>query len=192
MNTEIQHRQRSAGFTMIEVLVAVVVLGIGVLGVAALQTKSLQQGQGSLQATQALALAYDYADRMRANAAAAYQGEYDNAPLTTPSPQTCPNGGNCTSTTLASADKYAWYQLVKSTLPLGSTVRVYCSDGSDCSTTGTLGAPQTINVVVYWNQERNTNATTVTSSMLHCGYDPTNYDPVNNNDLPCVTLSLQP
>lgn len=192
-------RIRDRGFSLIEVLVAIVVLAIGILGVAALQSKSLSQGQGTMQETQAMALAYDYADRMTANPGQAFLGAYDIAPLTTisaPTPQTCGPTDNCTASQVAAADQYAWTQLVQQTLPAGSTVRVYCSDLSDCSTTGANGPPQTINIIVYWNQEKKLNGSggtlQITSSMLHCGYDPSHYDPIGNNDLPCVSLSVQP
>lgn len=56
------------GFSLIEVLVAVVVLSIGLLGLAALQVSGLRVGQSSFYRAQAAQLATDMADRMRANA----------------------------------------------------------------------------------------------------------------------------
>jgi type IV pilus assembly protein PilV len=195
MNQHIQTRQRSSGFTLIEILVAIVVLAIGVLGVAALQTKSLSQGQGTEQATQAWALAYDYADRMHANPDAAYFGNYEIDPLAVITNTTsCTAAAPCLSQPLANADKYAWYTLVKNAFPAGFAVRVYCTDGAHCANTQNIGPPQTINIVVYWNQEKNANESqaSITTNMLHCGFDPSNYDPIAHNDLPCVTLSVQP
>lgn len=52
---------------MIEVLVALVVLAIGLLGVAALQLTSLRSNHSSAMRSQATFLAYDIIDRMRAN-----------------------------------------------------------------------------------------------------------------------------
>jgi type IV pilus modification protein PilV len=52
---------------MIEVLVAVLVMAIGVLGVAALQMVSLQNNRAALVRTEAVILAYDMMDRIRAN-----------------------------------------------------------------------------------------------------------------------------
>ena len=57
----------SRGATLLEVLIAVVVLAIGLLGFAALQSTSLQSGHSSYQRSQATWLAYDMLDRMRAN-----------------------------------------------------------------------------------------------------------------------------
>ena len=57
---------KSTGFSMIEVLIAVLILAIGLLGVAALQMASLTQGQESYFRSQATALADDLASRIRA------------------------------------------------------------------------------------------------------------------------------
>lgn len=58
---------RAAGFTMIEVLVALVVLALGLLGFALLQTMNLRYAQSANFRTQATNLAYDLIDQMRAN-----------------------------------------------------------------------------------------------------------------------------
>lgn len=68
---------RTAGFTLIEVLVAVLVLSIGLLGLAGLQTASLRNNNSAYMRSQAAILAYDMADRMRSNRDAAITGGYD-------------------------------------------------------------------------------------------------------------------
>jgi|SRR5690625_433561 len=55
------------GLTLVEVLVAVLVLSIGLLGLAALQGISLQSSQGAYFRTQATNAAYEVADFARAN-----------------------------------------------------------------------------------------------------------------------------
>jgi type IV pilus assembly protein PilV len=55
------------GFSMIEVLIALVVLSVGLLGLAALQAEGLRGSSSALQRTGAVAYASDIADRMRAN-----------------------------------------------------------------------------------------------------------------------------
>lgn len=55
------------GFSLIEVLVALFVLAIGLLGLAALQTTGFKFGHQSYERTQAVLQAYDIIDRMRAN-----------------------------------------------------------------------------------------------------------------------------
>ncbi|WP_067514439.1 type IV pilus modification protein PilV [Endozoicomonas ascidiicola] len=58
---------KSGGFTMIEVLVALLILSISLLGMAGLQLLSLQTSGSSLSRSQATILAYDLAERMRRN-----------------------------------------------------------------------------------------------------------------------------
>ena len=69
------HLQRGA--TLIEVLVALLVLSIGLLGVAALQVNALTTNQSAHVRSQASVLAYDIADRMRANRVVALAGGYN-------------------------------------------------------------------------------------------------------------------
>ena len=59
--------KKQAGFTMIELLVAVLVMGVGVLGVTGLQLVSLQNNQAALLRAEAARLAYDIFDRIRVN-----------------------------------------------------------------------------------------------------------------------------
>ncbi len=70
---------RSAGFSLVEVLVAVVVTAIGVMGAAALQLSAIKFNQTADMRSQATVLAYDIADRMRANRESALSGDYELA-----------------------------------------------------------------------------------------------------------------
>ena len=67
----------SAGFSLIEVLISVVLLGIGLLGLAALQSRATMASIEAYQRTQGLLLARDIADRIVANKpdAARYAGD---------------------------------------------------------------------------------------------------------------------
>ena len=98
--------RRTRGFTLIEALVALLVLSIGLLGVAALQLTSLRSNHGSAMRSQATFLAYDIIDRMRANRAAALAGNYNIA-----------LGAVGTSGTVAGNDLIAWKQNIARTLP---------------------------------------------------------------------------
>ena len=59
--------RRESGFSLIEVLVALLVLSIGLLGLAALQAQGLRFNHDAYVRTQATNLAYDIVDRMRVN-----------------------------------------------------------------------------------------------------------------------------
>jgi len=65
------------GFTLLEVLIAVVVLSIGLLGIATLQMTGVKQTHNSQLRASAAALAQEMADRMRANPSAAENGDYN-------------------------------------------------------------------------------------------------------------------
>jgi type IV pilus assembly protein PilV len=65
------------GFALLEVLIAVVVLAIGLLGMAALQSSALRNNQSSLERTQAVVLSYSILDAMRANVAVARNNGYN-------------------------------------------------------------------------------------------------------------------
>lgn len=80
---------RARGFSLIEVLVAIVVLSIGLLGLAALQVSGLRVGQSSFYRAQAAQLATDMADRLRANAGQARTCELDLADATPTGATTC-------------------------------------------------------------------------------------------------------
>lgn len=113
----------SRGFSLIEVLIALLVLSIGLLGLAALQTTSLQFNTGSLLRTQATFLAYDILDRMRANPTGLSAGNYDVTTATaaaTAKADTTSCSSGCTTANLAKRDLGEWYRRMEIVLP-GST-----------------------------------------------------------------------
>lgn len=69
-------KKSQRGTTLVETLVSLVVLSVGLLGIAALQMASLSNNRGAHLRSQASVLAYDIADRMRANRTAALGNAY--------------------------------------------------------------------------------------------------------------------
>lgn len=111
---------RQRGFSLIEVLVALLVLSIGLLGLAALQTTSLQFNTGSYHRTQATFLAYDIIDRMRANIDVVADSDgnaYDQPTSTDVTMSTDCDTAICTSAQLAIYDVRKWYERAVVTLP---------------------------------------------------------------------------
>jgi type IV pilus assembly protein PilV len=107
-----------SGFTMVEVLVALVVLAIGLLGIAALYLNSLQSGRTAIYRTQAVALAADLADRIRMNRTA--QAGYTTAFTDVVAPVgACITTGGCTDTQLATTDLANWKAALAQALPDG-------------------------------------------------------------------------
>lgn len=107
------------GLTLIEILVAVLVVSVGLLGLAGLQAGALQQNHTAYTRTQVSNLAADITDRMRANRERAEAGDYDidfgeSAP---------------TDSTVAASDLRSWRELIDDVLPRGTgSVSV---DGND-------------------------------------------------------------
>ena len=98
------------GATLMEVLVAVVVLSVGLLGVAGLQTTGINAGNGAFYKTQASVLAADMADRIRANPQAqdAYT-PFDTGSSAIPGDPGCLSTG-CSPAELAQYDLHQWSQ----------------------------------------------------------------------------------
>ncbi|HBG31954.1 MAG TPA: type IV pilus modification protein PilV [Gammaproteobacteria bacterium] len=71
------------GFTLIEVLIAVVLLSIGLLGVAGMQLSGLRYHQGAYLRAQATALLTDMTDRMRTNPQGIGDGRYSAIDINT-------------------------------------------------------------------------------------------------------------
>ena len=99
------------GFTLMEVLVALAVLSIGLLGMAGMQLFSLKSSHGAYMQTQASYIAYDMIDKIRANRTEALGGGYDSAlsVLPTGGVVNCQStSANCTPTQLAAFDLLQW------------------------------------------------------------------------------------
>jgi type IV pilus assembly protein PilV len=144
---------RSArGFSLIEVLVALVVLSLGVLGVSALIVSSLKSNDSAKMRGQAAILAQAIIDNMRANVAtAAVSGSYNIAIGTAaPTPGTNCITATCTSSAqVAATDLYYWKKSLAQALPSG--------DGSIVTVTNTVGTGATYTtatVTVQWDESR--------------------------------------
>lgn len=99
-----------AGASMIEVLVAVVILSVGLLGLAGLQSAGLTYNQSANARSHASMLAYGLLDSMRANRTVAEQGGYDFGLGASP-----PGGS-----TIISQDIKNWLNELATSLPAGT------------------------------------------------------------------------
>lgn len=133
-------RKKHKGITLVEVLVALLVLSIGLVGLAALQVNGLRFSHSAFLRTQSTVLAYDIIDSMRANRDEARKGSYlldlnANAAATN-----CSAG--CTPPELAQSDLAKWENDLAERLPQGNG-----------SITGFV-APGKFTVTVQWQENR--------------------------------------
>lgn len=127
---------QAGGFSLIEVLIALIVMSVGMLGIAGLYVHSLQAGRTSLFRHNAITLAGDVADRIRANprAGAAYEGAG--------SAGNC-MAVNCTREEMAAHDIHLWKEQAASTLPEGTVTVTYSNNGTP---------PANYRITVNWQE----------------------------------------
>lgn len=112
-------RREIGGFSLLEAMVALVVLSVGMLGIAALHGQSLTTTRSAQLRTQAVNLAGDMADRIRVNrlGGAAYAGAAENNEC---DPQSSGGGtGDCTPAQMAAHDLFVWQTQLARLLPNG-------------------------------------------------------------------------
>lgn len=100
---------REKGLSLIEVLVTLLITSVGLLGLAAMQVRSLQFNHGAYLRSQANILAYDMADRMRLNKDDARANLYDISL----------SSGTPSAINTVSTDQNQWLTLIAATLPSG-------------------------------------------------------------------------
>jgi type IV pilus assembly protein PilV len=166
MNTTAYREARQTaqyGFTLIEVLIAVIVLSVGLLGLASLQVNALRNNQSAFMRTQATILAYDIADRMRANQGAVNAGNYDYDPSTSPPLPTptaeCITTAGCNEQQMASTDMAAWLANIQTFLPDGTGT--VCRDSTGSS--GCDGGGSQYAIIIQWTEQNGDTSEFVTS-----------------------------
>jgi len=113
------------GFTMIEVLIALLIVSLGMLGLAGLQAVSLKNGQSAYYRTVATQLAYDISDRMRGNVNGVLANSYNRTGINTDyatGVAACGTTAGCVSSDLAKNDAFEWQQLIQAALPGGEGI----------------------------------------------------------------------
>jgi type IV pilus assembly protein PilV len=118
-------RSRVAGISLVESLIAVLVMALGVLGLASVQARLLAENRTSNQRAIAIGLIDDLANRMLLNRNAALAGNYAVAWSTAVAAQNCTTGV-CTGAQLAQSDMNLWLASVAQSLP-GANASVFVS-----------------------------------------------------------------
>ena len=118
---------RQRGATLVEVLIAMLLMSFGVLAMTAMQAHAIQHSQTTDSRARATLLAHDLADRMRANTAPLGDwGTYDlsaaaasAASAAPPSADACQGSAVCSFDEMAAADLAQWQQQLAGSLPQG-------------------------------------------------------------------------
>ena len=111
--TKLKNGSKQTGVTLVEILVTVIILSIGLLGLAALQTTSIKISYDSYLRTQAEFLAYDLIDRIRANPSAP---NYTVSTILSAPSKDCYTSA-CSADELRSSDLFQWQTQVATLLP---------------------------------------------------------------------------
>jgi type IV pilus assembly protein PilV len=128
------------GFSIVEVLVALVVLAVGMLGMAGLYVTTLRSSGTAISRMQAVNLAADMADRIRANRLAREAYEAEGAE------QGCVKTGNCTRELMAANDLFVWRKQIDDLLPGDN------AGGEVVYTPGLADTPDEYTITVNWQE----------------------------------------
>ncbi len=118
-------RKRQTGFGLIEVLVSLLIVSIGLLGIASLQIMALKNVGSSMERSQAVIQTYSYLDVLRANRAEAVISDLDVPAMT------------CDPVNLAASkvEQRKWLTQLHETLGPQSCGQVECLGGGKCTIT---------------------------------------------------------
>lgn len=153
--------ESTKGFTLLEIMIAMVIFAVGMLGLAGIQALSLENSHSSYSRSQAILLAYDMVDRMKANPTAA---NYAIAVGTTAPAiaNPCDSGAVCNADQMTIFDQSQW----KTALP----VLLISGKGQIVNTAGT-----SYTITVHWDEDRS-------------GATGTTCPPATTTDLRCFQL----
>ena len=144
----------SAGYTLIEIMIAVLIISIGLLAYAGLQMNGLSQTHAALFRSQAAVSASDMTDRIRANLPGSLLGGYRTAETAALAKPDCSAG--CTPFNLGVNDLKTWQVLLTQSLPLGAGV-IACAD-SDLLDANPCSANSIHTIVISWDDNKDGNA----------------------------------
>lgn len=158
------------GFTLIEVLIAFIILTVGLLGVVALQISAKQANYNADQRSAALALANDIVERIRANDTTEAVATY-NTTLSHNSPLTAHNclNNTCSSMNMAAYDLDQWRKALRMADNTGTLANGVVCISAEQSSDSKMIELQVIElqVVVAWQGRQKIKP--VTNKDINCG-----------------------
>lgn len=152
-------KQSIRGFTLIEALIALLVLTVGLLGAAGMLLSSVRNSHNSYLRSQASFIADSLVERMRANPLGVWGGHYNGAlDKDTPAAPTCAASG-CTPAQVAAFDRAAIARQVTQHLPVG-VGRVTCETAGAVPVRNFGVSPVNgqCRVSMGWNEKRDVDA----------------------------------
>lgn len=158
ITSEFCTRSGQTGTTLIEVLVSLLILSVGLLGMAGLQTVSLRNTQTAYQRTQATLSGNDMMERMRANPQGVNSGAYDNAGAAFSA--ACLSATGCSAGALAQHDVAEWRAALLAALPSGSGTVCIDSTPQDGTPAAPAcdGAGNIYAIKIWWDANRDGTA----------------------------------
>ena len=139
------HSRRNKGFTLIEVLISMIILAIGLLGLASLQIIALRESQDAFTMQQAILLATDMQARMRSNSG------IDWLTISPNTSDTCIKSNACTKAQLASNDYGEWTRNAQKNLPANATVKIQLSSSINKAPC-VSSTPKSLCLVTTWTR----------------------------------------
>jgi type IV pilus assembly protein PilV len=109
-------KSRQQGISLIEVLMAVLIFSVGLIGLAGLMVMATRSNHAAYLRTQVTFLAGGMADRMRANPLGVWSGSYNDNAYPVSGRTDCETSA-CTPARLATRDKQVWSSLLTTFLP---------------------------------------------------------------------------
>lgn len=141
------------GVALMEALIAILLLSLCALAYAGLQLRGLSANSSAMWRSKATLLAYEMADRMRANRPAVSSGQY-NALSAPQAVNDCGTNSSCTPARMALLDYSLWSATLARELPGGTGVVCLDTtpDDGTASATGCDGSGSMLAVKVFWSE----------------------------------------
>lgn len=149
---------RQRGVSLIEVLVAVLIFSLGLIGMAGLLLMSTHSNQAAYLRTQVAFLASNMANRMHANPTGVWKSDYNvSFPASSSSTTSCSSTAGCSPDDLAKHDIGVWNSQLATFLPASSaTIKCDASNAgmTPSSDQQSMGAPYggNCNMVIKWTE----------------------------------------
>ena len=117
------------GASLLETMISLFVLAIGILGILAMQAKSMQYNQSAHVYSQAIYLANDLAERIRTNPGSVLSYLGDVPAADAPAVAACDSvASQCNGAQMAAADLWAWSRRLYTNLPASEATVTQAGD----------------------------------------------------------------